>query len=313
MADFDRELIQAFENQLDPAHPEAGSISAKVIGYGEMSCVLDIGPYRNLVFKRMSGFDSVPQMQAYRAVIDDYCRILRETGIEAVETECIELTNPGGGYSLYLVQPRVPAEHLGNRRLAELSGSEFNRLIRDTLDAFVRLWTRNAERAPAERIGIDGQISNWAYARAGDGFRLSYFDVGTPFIRRDAKDQLDGEVHLKAMPFFLRPIVRALFMKDVLDRYYDFRLVLIDFLANFLKEGQAEKIDPALAVISSYLQNEAMHLSIPPINRGEVEKYYKEDKFIWTIFLAFRRFDRFLTTRILRKRYNYILPGRIRR
>jgi len=44
-----------------------------------------------------------------------------------------------------------------------------------------------------------------------------------------------------------------------------------------------------------------------------VEKYYREDKFIWTLFLALRRMDRWLTTTIFRKRYEFILPGKIKR
>ena len=46
---------------------------------------------------------------------------------------------------------------------------------------------------------------------------------------------------------------------------------------------------------------------------AEVKKYYREDKLIWTIFLAFRRMDRWLTTRVFRKRYEFLLPGKIER
>ena len=49
------------------------------------------------------------------------------------------------------------------------------------------------------------------------------------------------------------------------------------------------------------------------LTEKEVEKYYREDKLIWTLFLAFRRFDRFLTTRLRRRRYEFVLPGKIKR
>ncbi|HJL84873.1 MAG TPA: hypothetical protein QGG35_05660, partial [Candidatus Marinimicrobia bacterium] len=45
---------------------------------------------------------------------------------------------------------------------------------------------------------------------------------------------------------------------------------------------------------------------LDPLKVEEIEKYYKEDKFIWTLFLAFRRFDRWLKTTIFRKRYEFI-------
>ena len=45
----------------------------------------------------------------------------------------------------------------------------------------------------------------------------------------------------------------------------------------------------------------------------EVEKYYKEDKFIWQLFLGVRRANRFMNTKILGKRYEFTLPGEIER
>lgn len=311
--EFDPQHIRSFEDQLDPVHPETGTIRAQVIGYGEISCVLQISPYHDLVFKRMAGFDSLEQVEAYRDVIVDYCRILSEAGIGAAETGFVDFKSRHGGYVLYLVQPKLPHDELGNVRLAELEGERLQRLVRDTMEALAALWTRNQKTAPGEVIGLDGQISNWAYSEVGEGFQLTYFDVGTPFIRRGGREQLDGSVHMNAMPFFLRPVVRRLFMSDVLDRYYDLRSVLIDYLANFVKEGFPGKIDPSLVTINAYLAEDAAHLDIAPIERAEIEKYYKEDAFIWTVFLAFRRFDRFLTRRVLRRRYDYILPGYIRR
>ena len=53
--------------------------------------------------------------------------------------------------------------------------------------------------------------------------------------------------------------------------------------------------------------------AMDPLTVGEVEKYYREDKFIWALFLFLRRLDRWLTTKLLRKRYEFILPGKIKR
>lgn len=44
-----------------------------------------------------------------------------------------------------------------------------------------------------------------------------------------------------------------------------------------------------------------------------VRAYTRRDKMIWTLFLAFRKFDRWMTTKIFRKRYEFILPGKIKR
>ena len=50
-----------------------------------------------------------------------------------------------------------------------------------------------------------------------------------------------------------------------------------------------------------------------PLSAGEIEKYYRTDRMIWALFLAFRRIDLFIKTKILMKRYEFILPGKIKR
>ena len=65
---------------------------------------------------------------------------------------------------------------------------------------------------------------------------------------------------------------------------------------------------PAVNSINRQLESGQIPLTI-----DVVKKYYREDKFIWSLFLSFRRIDRWLTTKILRRRYEFILPGKIRR
>jgi len=51
----------------------------------------------------------------------------------------------------------------------------------------------------------------------------------------------------------------------------------------------------------------------PRLTEQDIRKYYKDDRIIWSVFLAFRRLDRWLRTRLLGKRYEFLLPGRIQR
>ena len=53
--------------------------------------------------------------------------------------------------------------------------------------------------------------------------------------------------------------------------------------------------------------------AIEPLSKSEVDRYYREDKLIWVVFSGLRRLDRFITTRLLWKRYEFILPGKIKR
>jgi hypothetical protein len=68
-----------------------------------------------------------------------------------------------------------------------------------------------------------------------------------------------------------------------------------------------------MGVVNDFFGNEAADLEIQPIDQKEVESYYREDALIWTLYLSFRRIDRFLRTKILRREYPYILPGKIQR
>ncbi len=308
----DPELLKAFEDQLDPANPTAGSIAAHIVGYGEISTVFELDDAPGLVFKRMSAFRDAAEVEAYQGVIEEYLLLLREVGIDPVASSFHHVVNRFGDHSLYIAQEKVPRECLGNILLREADDATFERMLDITLDNLEAVWTRNAERGEAERIGIDTQISNWAFLpEEGGGLRPVYFDFGTPFIRRDGAEVLDGEVHLRSMPFFLVWVVRTFFLQDILDTYYSLRTVLLDLLGNFQKEGRADRIEPACMRINERFKEGP--LAIAPIGAEEVEKYYKEDSVMWELLLNFRRFDRFVKTVLLRHRYRFILPGRVER
>jgi hypothetical protein len=90
--------------------------------------------------------------------------------------------------------------------------------------------------------------------------------------------------------------------------------VLVDLLGNFYKEGRPDRIEPALAVIGPWLAAHAAELhESAPIEPPEVERYYERDAAQLELFLRVRRLDRFVRTRLLRRRYDFVLPGPIRR
>ncbi len=50
-----------------------------------------------------------------------------------------------------------------------------------------------------------------------------------------------------------------------------------------------------------------------PVTVEEVERYYKSDADLLALYLRLRRADRFLRTRVLRRTYDFVLPGPVRR
>jgi hypothetical protein len=181
------------------------------------------------------------------------------------------------------------------------------------------VWEFN-RRQDHVQLSLDGQISNWsiedldpAQPYVDSDTPLLYVDTSTPLFRVDGQDQLDAEIFLRSAPSFLAWILRLLFLEDVVDRYYDYRRVTIDLVANLEKEQRGDLIPQVLDQANDFFGSEAASLGIEPIAQKEVESYYREDALIWTLYLSFRRIDRFLRTKILRRDYPYILPGKIKR
>jgi len=86
------------------------------------------------------------------------------------------------------------------------------------------------------------------------------------------------------------------------------RPVFIDLAANLYKEQRPELIPVAVDIINVRLEADQ-----GPLTDEEVKKYYRQDRIIWSLYLTFRRVDRWLTTKIWGRRYEYILPGKIQR
>ena len=100
-------------------------------------------------------------------------------------------------------------------------------------------------------------------------------------------------------------MVRRFLLKGILDKYYDVRGVVLDFLGNFHKESLQHLIDPFLE-----LANERIS---PELNQREILKYYRADAYTWELLQRLRHIDRLWQRRVRRRPYPFLLPGRIER
>ena len=121
---------------------------------------------------------------------------------------------------------------------------------------------------------------------------------------------MNAELFLRVCPVALSWILRRFFLDEVLDRYYLVREVLLDLIANLIKERAEHLIEPYLAVANRYLEKWP---EAKPIVPAHVRAYYREDALIWRLFLGFRKMERFWRLRIRRRPYGLILPGPISR
>lgn len=319
--DIDLGLLEEFERNLNPKTPEKSRIPASVLGYGEISTVFEIGreDQRDIAYKRMPIFKDPSELVVYERVFNEYIRLLEGLGLRLPEYGYANITPGSGRPVFFIAQRKLDPASIGNKVIHSLPPAEVLRLCRQVLCELKKVWEHNKNNAGAE-IGVDGQISNWSIegfdpgsgALPGD-IRLTYFDTSTPLFRVEGVEQLDPELFLRSAPSFMVWIIRLLFLKDVMTRYYDFNLVATDMIANFYKEQRPELIPDLVDMANDYFRTEAAALEVEPLSVKGVKSYYREDALIWTLYLSMRKTDRFLRAGIMRKEYPYILPGKIKR
>jgi hypothetical protein len=270
-------LAPADLNALDAAMTRAfaaGDAShLEVLGYGEITTVVvcESGGRRHAC-KRLPPFATAEDADRYAALLDEYVGTLTKSGVQVVPSSVQRVARDDGSVVLYCVQPALPGEQLAVRVLARSNDAQALALFENILG---RIFA-----AVSPQVGVDGQLSNWMV----DG---------------------DEVLFLAAVPPPVRPLFRRFVVHQVIDKYHDPRGVVLDLIANLIKEGQEHHIAPFLQAANRRLSQ--------PLDEGEVRRYYESDARVWTVWQAMRRFDRFVRMRLLGKPYPFLLPGRIER
>ena len=303
---LDGELLSRFEAGLDLRRPTASAIPATVVDYGEISAIFRVAGIDGLVFKRMPLFSSRSGADRYAQMVHTYCQLLSTAGLHLPPLETIVVALPARPVVLYIAQQHLPDASVCHRLIKRLDLRNCRDLMVDVVTAITDVWRYNALNAPQTELAIDGQLSNWA--RPPGGRRLMYIDISTPLYRLAGIEQQDPELLLQSAPGVLRWVIRLLFLHEVMNRYYVPRLVAADLAANLYKEQLPELVPMTVAAVNAALPSDD-----PPLTVGEVKRYYRQDKQIWRLFLGARRLDRWIKTRVLKRRYDFLLPGRIQR
>jgi hypothetical protein len=300
------------ERRLDPAQPEAAG-GVRVLGHGEISVALTTGALPGLACKRMAGYADAASVRDYLALLAAYLDELTAAGIRVVPTRALPVQRPDRPPVVYLVQPLLDADALGNRLLHTADDAGLAAAIRAALDAVAGLARHSAGRGDGVEVALDGQLSNWWYGDPDHGPVL--IDLGTPFLRRAGRHALDRELLLAPVPPGARAYYRRQGLVEAyLDDYFVPRTVALDLLGNLHKEGAPHRIAVALAAVNAWLAD-TPDLPGPrdPITPGEVDAYYRKDADLLALYLRVRRVDRFLRTKVLRRPYDFVLPGHVAR
>jgi hypothetical protein len=304
----DENLLAQFEIGLNPQNLNNSPIPATIIGYGEISAIFQIADHPDVAFKRLPLFSDRAVAEKYVHQYHEYCRLLNEAGLNLPDHQTCIIQPPDRPAAVYIAQRKLPSERFGHRLIHLLDGQEIKTLLKNIVREMNRIWRFNRSARPALELAIDAQLSNWVWLENADRPSMVFVDTSTPLFRKNGFEQLDAELFLKSAPAFLRWVLRWFFLDDVINRYYDPRLVCMDLAANLYKEQQPALIPQAVKIFNTILCD-----GIKPLTEEEVAGYYRQDMRIWTLFLAFRRLDRWMTTKLFRQRYEFILPGKIKR
>ena len=96
----DLALLRRFEQKLDPEFPERCEIPTRVLGYGEISTVLEIdsGSECDLAYKRMSIFKTEQEAELYEILYKEYLQVLQERiGLPIVSSDVVRIVDAKSG------------------------------------------------------------------------------------------------------------------------------------------------------------------------------------------------------------------------
>lgn len=309
-----REVVERFETALDPARPTAGG-DAEVVGYGEVSTVLRLAALPSWVCKRMAGFHDPPAASRYLTVVRRYLECLASHDIDVAETRMVAVRIAARRPVVYLLQPDFDRRGFGSEILRAGDDAQLLACV-DRVLAHVRtLMLANRRTTDGRTLTVDAQLSNWHFPLAGGAVGAPRLvDVGTPFMRLHGIDEIGIELFLAPVPPPFRALSR--WQRDVeryIDDYFDPRRILLDLLGNFHKETRPDRIPLVRTHVNRWLAAEGAALEVGALDAREIDDYYRGDARKLEFFLKVRRLDRYVRVHLLRQRYDFILPGLIRR
>ena len=261
----------------------------RLIGHGEMTMALGWpADQPEFVCKRLPPFSSARTASAYEAVVSRYIDELQRRGVRVVDTEVRWLDRIGGGVIGYLVQPALAPETLGLDVLRRSTPSADHPLVRSVVE--------KVATATGNGVGIDAQLSNWAWVDE-EPWQL---DLSTPIMMDSAgQPALDMSPFLAKLPTVIRPVVRREMVK-LMSRFLSPRGSMMDLAANVIKENLEGWIDPVLECINEYVEK--------PVTHQEALSVYEADRRMFPFLLALVRVNQFWQERIRRRPFEFLLP-----
>jgi hypothetical protein len=176
-----------------------------------------------------------------------------------------------------------------------LEGAE--RLYALILREYERLFRYNRVHAAAGyQIGLDGQIPNWAVADYGGDpntltgrEQLLYLDTNVPMIRIDGQDVVSTDMYFQSLPGAARALIKRLNLdQEVMDRYFQMRVIILDFLGNTILHHRPDLVPLFVRMSNEALSGPFATAGFEPFTVKEVQKYCRADKAIWRLWRSLK-------------------------
>jgi hypothetical protein len=283
----------------------------RVLGWGEISQVAEIagGPITTwrhpgtgdpmpVVYKKMPPFlnraDAETFVQRYREYNTVLCD---EVGIAVPQFDARIAELEPGRVHIFVIQERVDPQSVGHELLRNISIRAGERLYALILREYVKFFDFNQACAGnGYQIGLDGQIPNWSVVGCdGDPESLTgeekllYLDTNVPMIRIANQDVVSTDMYFQALPGAARWLIKRLNIdQEVMDRYFQVRAVMLDFLGNTIVRHREDLVPSFLEMSNEALAGPMARANLPPFTMKEVRKYYRSDVATWRLWRSLK-------------------------
>lgn len=261
----------------------------KLLGHGEISVVLawpTAAPAAAV--KRVPPFRDLARAQQYVEVCDDFFATLRSANVGIWPTTLHIHERRDGRAVVYHQQPIADITQLGSNVLRSARPTDTHPLLHAIADA--------AAKVCSPTLGLDCQLANWLW----DGTTAMQIDFTSPFALTDDRDDLQYDAHtfLQEYPLVVRPYLRKEFT-SLLRRFTTPEGALGDMVANMMKEGLDEWVDPTIKTI-----NQRLGINL---RRERAQWMYDNDRKLLPTVLKVKKVQRWWLTHSGR-RYEQLLP-----
>jgi hypothetical protein len=188
----------------------------------------------------------------------------------------------------YVVQPLLEPSSFGHGVLAAAEPDPDHPFLAAVADSLA---------AVSSTFSIDAQVTNLSW----DGAEATLVDVGTPFLWTD-----DGRLRFDMAPFarMIPAPARALAKRDLtktIDRWSAPRGVAVDIVANLIREGLTEWVDPMATALNRRVDLE------DPITTHEAQRHYEDDRKTFPRLARLQAVERWWQETVRRRPYEWFV------